>query len=236
MLNQVSLYDARKLIEASGIDYESEVVCTALEERLGATLQLLENHRPKSCLDIGCRRGIMTWAIQQKVMARVVGVDIDEIELRYAGQRSIASICTNVDRAVLPFQNEAFDCVILAEVFEHLSAPNHVLAEINRVTISQGGLLITTPNLIHLKNRLTFALYGKDPIQLSNQDFGNVHKREYTITSIRYYLERHGFTIHETIWLTYPGSRHLITSIYKKLIVRLWPQLAEIMVLWAVKE
>lgn len=50
----------------------------------------------------------------------------------------------------LPFRDHSFDTVICSEVLEHVRDPRVVLAEIARVTKSNGRLLATVPFLYHI--------------------------------------------------------------------------------------
>jgi SAM-dependent methyltransferase len=49
------------------------------------------------------------------------------------------------DGNMFPFDDEAFDAVFTSQVFEHVFNPNEFLSEINRVTKTEGALLLTTP-------------------------------------------------------------------------------------------
>jgi hypothetical protein len=40
-LDRANITHAKRLIQSSGADYEAEVTCTTLEERLGAAIQLI---------------------------------------------------------------------------------------------------------------------------------------------------------------------------------------------------
>jgi SAM-dependent methyltransferase len=68
----------------------------------------------------------------------------------------------DIERDPLPLDNESVDAVLLTEVIEHLwHDPLFALTEINRVLKCESGILIvSTPNLTSLRNRLNF-LCGK---------------------------------------------------------------------------
>jgi len=53
-----------------------------------------------------------------------------------------------------------FDYVVSVEAIEHLENPWHVVREANRVLKQGGKLLITTPNILTIKSRLSYLLYG----------------------------------------------------------------------------
>jgi SAM-dependent methyltransferase len=82
---------------------------------------------------------------------------------------SLVSICKHeqigiesldIERSGLPFETESVDAVICTEVIEHLwSNPLFALSEMNRVLKRDTGcLLLSTPNLTALRNRINFVL------------------------------------------------------------------------------
>jgi len=54
--------------------------------------------------------------------------------------------CTQGIGEALPFATGSFDCVLLSEVIEHLTAPQNSIHEAARVLRSGGRLMVTTPN------------------------------------------------------------------------------------------
>jgi SAM-dependent methyltransferase len=63
----------------------------------------------------------------------------------------------------LPFPDETFDLVIFAEVIEHLTYPQIMVSELARVLKPGGALVLTTPNIFSLGNRLA-TLLGTDKL------------------------------------------------------------------------
>ncbi len=79
----------------------------------------------------------------------VIGIDLEPARAQFIIDRFGLDVrqC-DIERQPLPFDNERFDCVVFAEVFEHLRIdPLFVLSEINRVMRMGGRLFFTTPNL-----------------------------------------------------------------------------------------
>lgn len=116
-----------------------------------------------SLLDIGCGSGRNLAAFAAMIPnARLVGTDIAPNavahirNLGFEGQVCDASV-------ELPFASGSFDVVTCGEVLEHVANTDRLLEEIHR-TLRVGGLLIlTTPNLAYLPNRL-LLLFGIQPI------------------------------------------------------------------------
>lgn len=62
--------------------------------------------------------------------------------------------------APLPFDDGRFDVTVCAEGIEHVTDRHQTLAELRRVTRPGGALILTTPNLLSLRARLSYALNG----------------------------------------------------------------------------
>ena len=161
-------------------------------------------------LDIGAGSGIVplvlqkmgysayavdTWTEYGEDFSNRMGVNKDIIE-RLKANNVRPEIC-NIEESRLPYDDSFFDAVLFLDVLEHLhGSPKKTLAEINRVLRPGGTVVITTPNLATLKNRL-FMLAGRsvytdlDYWYNSRQFFG--HVREYTRGEVRKMLGVQGF-------------------------------------------
>lgn len=105
---------------------------------------------------------------------------------------------TRGDDLEQPFKvkSNSIDLVIALEIIEHLFDTDQFLTEINRVTKSGGFLVLSTPNLASLKNRLRL-LFGHYPqyLEYSRQGAGHIHL--YTPRVLRSQLGKTGFTVHK---------------------------------------
>ena len=100
-------------------------------------------------LDIGCGDGTLTFRLAQR-SDRVWGVDDSLLPLRLArGEFERRSgrppLVTNADARRLPFSDDTFDCIVLADVIEHIDAPDGVMSEAHRVLRPGGQIVVTTP-------------------------------------------------------------------------------------------
>lgn len=92
----------------------------------------------------------------------------------------------DAERDRWPFEAGAFDCVLCAELIEHLVFnPGHLLHEANRVLAPDGMLVLATPNAaaarktaLHLRGRNVHWAY-------SGYGAHGRHNREYTASELR---------------------------------------------------
>ena len=120
-----------------------------LTARYRVLLDAIDRHAHR-VLDIGCGDGTLTFQLAQR-SDRVWGVDDSLLPLRLARSqfeqrpRGRTPLVANADARRLPFSDESFDCVVLADVIEHIDAPEAVMNEAHRVLRRGGQILLTTP-------------------------------------------------------------------------------------------
>jgi 2-polyprenyl-3-methyl-5-hydroxy-6-metoxy-1,4-benzoquinol methylase len=101
---------------------------------------------PTSILDVGCGEGVLVseWA-ERLGDGRVVGIDLDDPQLHGEWRkRQRPNLEYRVQKAEdLPFHADEFDFASAIEVLEHVSEPEHTLAEMARV--AKRHLLVSVP-------------------------------------------------------------------------------------------
>jgi ubiquinone/menaquinone biosynthesis C-methylase UbiE len=101
-------------------------------------------------LDIGSGDGTLTHMLGDKA-EQVYGIDDSLLPLRLAldqfrrRRASRQPHLSAADARSLPFPDDTFDCVVLADVIEHIDAPEPVMRETRRVLRRGGQILLTTP-------------------------------------------------------------------------------------------
>lgn len=159
--------------------------------------------RPCTVLDVGCSPPILPAALRDAGHT-VAGVSPHPLE----GPGSDFEVAVlDVERDLLPWPDGTFDGVLFTEVIEHLpQSPVPALREMRRVTRPGGWLLVTTPNLASLRQRL-LLLRGRSvmyPLDAYFEEGGRGndlhwrHNREYTARELQTVLERTGWTV-ETV-------------------------------------
>jgi SAM-dependent methyltransferase len=93
-----------------------------------------------------------------------------------------------IDKEPLPFRENYFDLVVFTEVLEHLLYdPKPLAHEFHRVLRPSGGLIVSTPNVLRLENRMKILL-GRNTYPRYEQfyfsDLYRRHNREYTMQEV----------------------------------------------------
>lgn len=78
----------------------------------------------------------------------------------------------NLNVQGLPYADATFDLVTCTEVIEHLENYRYTIREMFRVLRPGGTLVVTTPNILNLKSRIRFLVFGFYNL------FGPLHVRE----------------------------------------------------------
>jgi len=120
----------------------------------------------RSVLDLGCSSGVMGAALQARGH-RVVGVELDP-QLAALARSRLATVL-EADIEVLAAEGAGlggpFDCVVAADVLEHLRDP-WLVVRWARTLVGQGGsLVVSVPNIRHIRTFWTLAARRRWPFE-----------------------------------------------------------------------
>jgi 2-polyprenyl-3-methyl-5-hydroxy-6-metoxy-1,4-benzoquinol methylase len=104
-------------------------------------------------LDIGCSSGNLGAALKQQKKCTVIGLDLDQEDVSKAAKRLDAAYVRNAETDDLSDLGK-FDCVIFADVIEHLVDPVKTLEKIKNVLTKSGSVIFSIPNMAHMGTRL----------------------------------------------------------------------------------
>lgn len=184
----------------------------------------------KKVLEIGCATGYISRKLKENG-CEVIGLEIDEESVRIAGSICDRIICGDIEIIQLP--DEKFDVILLGDVLEHLKNPQKILRKLVKNLKSDGRVIISIPNVAHLKIRagLLFGRfnYTKDGI------LDESHLRFFTYKSITNLIKSAGLKI-ENEDLS-PGIQVPFLPIFLKYkIAKLWKTMFALQFLFVCKK
>jgi len=154
------------------------------------TLREMVGWSGKRVLDIGISPGHLAMALRG-LGCEVSGVTDDRLLQEMNGRWAAEKIAVHravVDREPLPFPDNSFDAVLFTEVLEHLLYdPKKLVDEIHRVLRPRGELIVSTPNVLRIENRIKVVL-GRNIYPAHGyfyfSDLYRRHNREYTMQEV----------------------------------------------------
>jgi len=191
----INRWDDNQFLEGNKY-FNSAIHADAL--RVNHILSLLEGTtgedsitRQFDVLEIGIGYGYVVVPLHRYFpKARICAIELPERDSlkkwsfnQIIGKSDLRLIPHDITSGMLPFEDRSFDFVVFSEIIEHISPAiiMKVLGEIYRTLKNGGIIIVTTPNVLRLRNRVRFFM-GKrifaSPIKENGQSFG--HLREYT--------------------------------------------------------
>ena len=105
----------------------------------------------KRLLDVGCAEGVLAYEAKKKYnIENVVGVEFIERAAEIAKTRLDGVLIGDIESLNLDFPAGYFDCVICADVLEHLKDPWKALLRLKQILNDDGAMIISLPNLRHI--------------------------------------------------------------------------------------
>jgi GT2 family glycosyltransferase/2-polyprenyl-3-methyl-5-hydroxy-6-metoxy-1,4-benzoquinol methylase len=164
----------------------------------------------RSVLDIGCGAGAMGRSLKRRQQAKVVGIELQQAAAAIAKRRLDAVIERNIEDAGLAFEPGEFDCVVCADVLEHLRRPAEVLARIRRWLSPDGILVMSVPNTRHhsVISSLIDGNWTYEAAGLLDDD----HVRFFTRREVEKLIERSGFVTDQFHGTSGPGYEDWVAN------------------------
>ncbi len=98
-------------------------------------------------LDVGCGEGILGRRLLEKGATEVIGVEVSPEVCRRAERNLTRVICGDIEEVALPFEEGYFDCLILADILEHLKDPGSTLKKLAGYLSPDGAVVASIPNV-----------------------------------------------------------------------------------------
>jgi SAM-dependent methyltransferase len=129
---------------------------------------------PGKHLDIGSGDGTLIRLLNSRFSLESSACDYTDTLMK---EPTVKVTVVNLNSEKLPYDTGSFDLVTCTEVIEHLEHYRETLQETYRVLNEKGTLVVTTPNILNLKSRIRFLVFGFYNL------FGPLHFRESALHS-----------------------------------------------------
>lgn len=167
-------------------------------------------------LDVGCGAGMLGRALKADGRREVVGIEVNHRAADVARQHLDLVLDIDIDEAEeLPLEASSFDCVICADVLEHLRDPERVLRLLARYLRPDGVLVASIPNVRHVSALLPLLVHGR----WQYRDEGildRTHLRFFTLAEVLELLEKSEYrvrSIGETRSVDHPAISEIASMV-----------------------
>lgn len=147
-------------------------------------------------LDIGCSIGALGKQIKQKYNVEVVGLEVNK-EMALIAKNNVDKVII-ADVEALNFNHYFpagyFDCIIFADILEHLKDPWSVLTNINDMLSGEGVVIASIPNIRHYTTIIELVVKGYWPYR-ERGIHDRSHLRFFTLKNIIEMFENSGLKI-----------------------------------------
>ncbi len=98
-------------------------------------------------LDVGCGEGILGKRLLDKGAKEVVGIEINDEVCEMARDNLTRIICGDIESLEFPFDEGYFDCIVFADILEHLKDPFSTLKRLKKYLADSGVVVASIPNV-----------------------------------------------------------------------------------------
>lgn len=144
-------------------------------------------------LDVGCGAGRLGRSLKKRQEVEVVGIEVDSQAAEQARNDLDQVIIGNAEHEDVNLPAGGFDCVICADVLEHMREPRRFLRKARRWLRDGGRLIASVPNVRHhsVVSSLLSGNWTYEPAGLLDDD----HVRFFTRREIEKLIDRAGFAL-----------------------------------------
>lgn len=159
--------------------------------------------RARRILDLGCASGGLGAALKARQECEVVGIEADPAYARDAGARLDRVVCADLNA----FDDDLgrFDCLVAADVLEHLVDPWSVLTRWAAALEPGCRAVISLPNARHWEVFRELGLRGTFPRRAAGI-FDATHLRWFTLGDVYGLCDGAGLALEQVVRVPRPGS------------------------------
>lgn len=138
-----------------GIETESDFHMTRKDFTISIIEDLTKDRSLLNILDVGCGTGIITKSIRFKFpQARIDAIDISNNAISKAVSTNENINYQVEDAFKFNGYGYSYDIIILNNIYEHVSNPTDLIANLKNLLNENGYIIISTPNRYHIRNVL----------------------------------------------------------------------------------
>ncbi len=144
-------------------------------------------------LEVGCAEGMTGNELKKRPGVFVAGIENNEIAAEMARKVLDDVVTGDIECMDIPYSPSAFDCIIFADVLEHLVNPLDVLKKVSKLLKKDGTIIMSIPNVqfygvVHQLIEGNWT-YQKEGI------LDETHLRFFTFKEIEKLVKEAGFSI-----------------------------------------
>lgn len=148
-------------------------------------------------LDVGCSNGALGHGLKHQLPGCTVhGLELSETFAKEAATKLDKVLCVNLDQfdwqQSLP--GERYDCIIFADVLEHLAEPERHLAAARAALLPGGHVIVSLPNIRHLSALRAIYWNGSFP-RRERGIFDRTHRHWFTLHDGQAMLREAGLSV-----------------------------------------
>ena len=168
--------------------------------------------KSKRILDVGCANGFTGFAAKQLRGDRlVVGVEVSAQAAMEARKRLDKVIEGNIEKLTLDYPDNYFDCILCADVLEHLRNPWLVLQKLHPLLSNDGVLIASIPNIRHIVPILKILLNRFEYEESGICD--NTHLRFFTLHTMKKMFQECNYSIEDIKYNYHKTWKHRLMHI-----------------------
>jgi SAM-dependent methyltransferase len=158
------------------------------QEKIRAIRGFIEQLNGKTCLEVGCDKGVLSYYLRQWG-GNWTSIDADEENVRIT-KSLVKEHVEYTDGRHLDFKDKFFDCIIAIDFLEHIHTDQEFIHEMYRVLKDDGILYITVP---HTGTGLVLNAVRRW-LGFNPEDYGHV-REGYSLKELQEKLDKGGFSI-----------------------------------------
>ena len=156
-------------------------------------LLLLVPLHVKNVLDVGCGSGILGAKLRKKGI-EVVGIEKDEQAYAQARGKINKAILADVEELDLSYPVGYFDCILFADILEHLRDPVSILMKYGKYLNDKGFVIASIPNVRYYKIILRL-LFGGTWDYVDKGILDVTHIRFFTLVNMKELFIKAGYSV-----------------------------------------